>query len=280
MANEPPRPVRQPARNDPPRTEGGEPARARTRKRRAPERGGPRGRGGGRHPVWSAALAVLAFLWRLRIPVQRAWDALMARLAPRTRFWVRVGTWTAALLSPLYLLNMTVAYLGHTVVFPLSPYFLREKLSALAHYGEHRPLCFFLGHPEITPLIAAAEARQRLPRGLLAAIIEVESGGRPHRISGAGAMGVGQLMPGTARDLGVSDPFDTAANVDGAARLMAQHLARYNRRIRLAVAAYHAGPGAVRGRVPQNGMTPEYVARVMGVYASKRQKRATLARTK
>jgi hypothetical protein len=280
MANEPPRPVRQPARNEPPRAEASQaPARKRTRTRRAPTPArGSRARAGGRHPVLSVVLAVLLFLWSLRIPVQRAWDALLSRLQPRTRFWVRVGTWTAVLLSPLYLLNMTVAYLGHTVVFPLSPYFLREKVSALSHYGEHRSLCFFTGHPELTPLIAAAEARQRLPRGLLAAIIQVESAGRPHRISAAGAMGLGQLMPNTASDLGVSDPFDSAANVDGAARLLAQHMTRYNRRLRLVVAAYHAGPGAVRGRVPNNGQTPGYVAKVMGLYASKRHKRAALAR--
>ena len=79
-------------------------------------------------------------------------------------------------------------------------------------------------------------------------------------------MGLGQLMPDTARMLGVSDPFDTEANIDGAARLMASHLARYRRRLPLAIAAYHAGPGAVRGRVPQNGQTPGYVAKVMRTY--------------
>ena len=79
-------------------------------------------------------------------------------------------------------------------------------------------------------------------------------------------MGLGQLMPDTARMLGVSDPFDTEDNIDGAARLMASHLARYRRRLPLAIAAYHAGPGAVRGRVPQNGQTPGYVAKVMRTY--------------
>jgi soluble lytic murein transglycosylase-like protein len=77
-------------------------------------------------------------------------------------------------------------------------------------------------------------------------------------------------MPDTARMLGVSDPFDSAANIDGAARLLASHLDRYRGNVRLAVAAYNAGPGAVRGRVPDNGQTVEYVAKVLAVRSALR----------
>ena len=176
----------------------------------------------------------------------------------------------ATVLTPIWLINIAVAFFGHTVVFPLSPFFLRQKVSALSSYGIHRPLCFLRDHPELAPLVASAASRERLPRGLLAAVIQVESGGRPHRISSAGAMGLGQLMPATARGLGVADPFDSAANVDGAARLLSQHLTRF-RNVRLALAAYNAGPGAVRGRrVPDNGETVQYVSKVMRVYASLR----------
>src|SRR5205814_4879282 len=143
----------------------------------------------------------------------------------------------------------------------------REKLSALGHYAIHRPRCLIHEHPDVGPLVAHAEIRHHLPRGLLAAIVQVESAGRPHRISAAGAMGLAQLMPDTARRLGVSDPFDSAANVDGSARLMAQHLAHFHN-LRYAIAAYHAGPAAVRNGVPQNGITPEYVSRVMRAYAA------------
>jgi hypothetical protein len=192
------------------------------------------------------------------------------QLSGRARLRFAVVAWVAVLTAPVWLINTAVAYYGRTVVFPLSPFFLREKSLALASYAAHRPFCAFVGHPDMPPVIARAEARQRLPRGLLAAVVQVESGGRPHRISAAGAMGPGQLMPDTARMLGVSDPFDTAANVDGAARLLASHLARYRGRLPLAIAAYHAGPGSVRGRVPQNGQTPGYVAKVMRSYASLR----------
>jgi soluble lytic murein transglycosylase-like protein len=173
------------------------------------------------------------------------------------------------LISPVWLLNLAVAFFGHSVVFPLSPYFLKEKLSALGSYAAHRPFCLLFDHPEIDPIVAKSETRNRLPRGLLAAVVQVESGGRPHRISSAGAMGPAQLMPSTARRLGVRDPFDTTMAIDAAGRLLADHMARF-RNIRLAVAAYNAGPGAVNGRVPQNGQTPAYVAKVMAAYAARR----------
>ena len=176
-------------------------------------------------------------------------------------------------LAPLWMLNAAVAFFGRTVVFPLSPFFLEEKMSALLSYAAHRPFCLVRAHPEMDPLIAEAGARQRLPRGLLAAVVRIESGGRPHRISAAGAMGPGQLMPATVRYLGVNDPFDSAQNLDGAARLLGQHLARF-RSVRLALAAYHAGPGSVRNRrVPDNGETVEYVRKVMGVYEGLRPRR-------
>jgi soluble lytic murein transglycosylase-like protein len=196
------------------------------------------------------------------------------------RSWrLRLLKWALVLSAPVWLINVAVAFFGQSVVFPLSPFFLREKVAALGKYALHRPLCWLAEHPDTGPLAARAEVRYHLPRGLLAAIIHVESGGKAHRISSAGAMGVGQLMPDTARRLGVGDPFDTVANVDGAARLMAQHLARFHN-TRLAIAAYHAGPSAVRNGVPQNGMTPDYVARVMRVYAANNPRRArlTLAR--
>jgi soluble lytic murein transglycosylase-like protein len=174
--------------------------------------------------------------------------------------------------APVWLINVAVAFFGKTVVFPLSPFFLREKVAALGKYSLHRSVCWLGEHPDPGPLAARAEVRYRLPRGLLAGIIQVESGGKPHRISSAGAMGLGQLMPDTARRLGVGDPFDTVTNVDGAARLMAQHLAQFHN-IRLAIAAYHAGPSAVRHGVPQNGMTPDYVARVMRAYAANSPRR-------
>jgi soluble lytic murein transglycosylase-like protein len=190
---------------------------------------------------------------------------LWRRLGARPRFWIKVLVAVTLLTSPIWTLNLAVAFFGRTAIFPLSPYFLKEKLSALGSYGRHWVTCSPASHQDIDRLVRQAEARHHLPRAMLAAIVHVESSGFSHRISGAGAMGPGQLMPETARLLGVSDPFDTAQNVDGAARLLAGHMERFHR-IRLAIAAYHAGPGAVHGHVPNNGMTPGYVSKVMETY--------------
>lgn len=181
------------------------------------------------------------------------------RLFWKLRFWQQLAIVVCA---PLALLNTAVAFFGSSVVFPLSPFFLKEKWHALGAYAKHRPLCLLTGHENLAPLAAAAEKKHGLPRGLMSAIVSVESGSRPHRISFAGAMGPAQLMPGTAAMLGVIDPFDPEQAIDAGARYLAQQL-KGKGRLDLAVAAYNAGPGAVNGRIPQNGETELYVAKVM-----------------
>jgi soluble lytic murein transglycosylase-like protein len=182
--------------------------------------------------------------------------------------------WTLLLLAPLCLLNLAVAFFGNSLVFPLSPFFLRNKTAALGRYALHRPVCLFRGHASIDDAVARAEAKQKLPRGLLAAIIQVESSGRVHRISSAGAMGPGQLTPSTAKLLGVSDPFDPSESIDGSGRYLATQLATFHD-VRLAVAAYNAGPGSIVNRtVPQNGETESYVRKVMSAYAANRPQRS------
>ncbi|HMT40866.1 lytic transglycosylase domain-containing protein [Sphingorhabdus pulchriflava] len=114
------------------------------------------------------------------------------------------------------------------------------------------------------PHVYAAETRFGLPVGLLDALIWTESRYDPTAVSHAGAAGLGQLMPGTAKDLGVTNRFDPYANISGAARYLRQMLDRFGV-VHLAVAAYNAGPGAVsrvRG-IPLNGETPSYVRNVL-----------------
>lgn len=177
--------------------------------------------------------------------------------------WVWLGL---CVLVPLVLLNLAVGYFGNSAVSPLSLSFLEEKLHALGVYARHRPVCLLSGHEPMEPLISEAERRHHLPPGLLQALVQVESEARSHRISPAGAMGPGQLMPGTARMLGVEDPFDPRDALDGSARYLSEQLARFDD-VRLAVAAYNAGPGAVNRVVPRNGETEFYVAKVMAAYA-------------
>lgn len=102
---------------------------------------------------------------------------------------------------------------------------------------------------------------------LYRANIEVESAYRQDAVSSAGAIGLGQLMPATARDLGI-DPRDPLQNLDGSARYLAMMLETFGDP-RLALAAYNAGPDAVRqyGGIPPYRETQNHVARVMAVVA-------------
>lgn len=119
------------------------------------------------------------------------------------------------------------------------------------------------------PHVYAAEARFGLPAGLLDALIWTESRYNPFAVSRAGAAGLGQLMPGTAKELGVSNRFDPLANLAGAARYLRQMLDRFGT-VHMALAAYNAGPGAVEraGGIPLNDETPAYVREVLRKWRS------------
>jgi hypothetical protein len=112
-------------------------------------------------------------------------------------------------------------------------------------------------------LFTAAGKRYGLDPALLSAVARAESSYRPNAVSSAGAQGLMQLMPGTARSLGV-DPKNPAQAVDGAARLLSDNLRSFNGRVDLALAAYNAGAGAVRkyNGVPPYPETQTYVQRV------------------
>ncbi|CAM3440978.1 transglycosylase SLT domain-containing protein [Nocardioides dubius] len=113
-------------------------------------------------------------------------------------------------------------------------------------------------------LFNSAGAKYGVSPELLAAVARQESGYDPRAVSSAGAQGLMQLMPATARGLGVSDSFDPKQAVDGAARLMSDLLDRFGR-TDLALAAYNAGPGAVlrHDGIPPYRETQNYVAAIM-----------------
>jgi hypothetical protein len=113
-------------------------------------------------------------------------------------------------------------------------------------------------------LIRAAAVEEGVDPLLLASLIQAESSFRADSVSSAGAMGLCQLMPATARSLGVTDPFDPAQNIGGGAAYLARQLRRFGRTDE-ALAAYQAGPGAVAaaGGVPDFETTRHYVDRVL-----------------
>lgn len=189
---------------------------------------------------------------------------------PRSPRFVAAFVFAAALAaSPLVVINLTAMVCGRTVFNPFTTRRLESRLEALRLYAVHRKRCLFHGHPPLRPLAAKAERRHGLPAGLLQALIQIESESNPHRISWAGAMGPGQLMPTTARMLGVADPYDPATAIDASGRYLAEQLKRF-KSIELAMSAYNAGPGAVRGAIPRNGETEFYVAKIMAEYERRR----------
>lgn len=99
---------------------------------------------------------------------------------------------------------------------------------------------------------------------LVQAVIHAESAFNPQAVSSKGAQGLMQLMPATARDVGVSDALDAEQNIRGGVHYLARMIAQHDGDIRLATAAYNAGPGAVRrhGGIPPYAETRAYVKRV------------------
>jgi soluble lytic murein transglycosylase-like protein len=117
--------------------------------------------------------------------------------------------------------------------------------------------------PTPLELADAAADRYGLPRVLVRSVMAAESGFEPSAISPKGAIGLMQLMPGTAQVLG-ADPHDPAQNVDAGTRYLRDLLEKYNYGLRHALAAYNAGPGAVEkyNGVPPYRETIDYIARI------------------
>lgn len=124
---------------------------------------------------------------------------------------------------------------------------------------------------ELVRLADRMAAEQNLESKLVRAVIEVESGFNPRAVSHRGAQGLMQLMPSTARRLGVEDPFDPEQNVKAGTRELRRLLDRYAGDLVLALAAYNAGQGAVdrHGGVPPYGETRRYVRWIMSRYTGR-----------
>ena len=124
------------------------------------------------------------------------------------------------------------------------------------------------GANRFDPLILRASREYRMSPGLVKAVIHVESKFDPRAISRRGARGLMQLMPATAGELGVHDPFNPWQNIDGGTRYLQQMVERFDGDLRLGLAAYHAGPSRVvqYGGIPPYRTTRQYVDRVLKLY--------------
>jgi soluble lytic murein transglycosylase-like protein len=125
--------------------------------------------------------------------------------------------------------------------------------------------CDPLPDADLNPLIATAATKEGVKAELIRAVMKQESGFKPCAISAKGAEGLMQLMPATAEEFHIADPFDPEQNVSAGAKLLKQLLTKYAGDLKLALSAYNAGSGRVdeTGGVPDIAETQGYVSGIM-----------------
>ncbi len=148
----------------------------------------------------------------------------------------------------------------------------RDSLSAQPKRPPQRlpiyPTAEQANREKIEEMIREVSARYNVDPALVRAVIQTESNWNSSAVSRKGALGLMQLVPGTAQQLGVNNAFDPKQNLDGGVRYLHMLLERYNGDLDKALAAYNAGPGAVdrAGGIPQYRETREYVQKVTDSY--------------
>lgn len=125
-------------------------------------------------------------------------------------------------------------------------------------------------HNDYESIIQKAASQYGVPEKLIESVIKHESSFNPNAVSSAGATGLMQLMPATAKFLGVSNAFDPEQNVMGGTKYLSQLMEKYNGDLSLTLAAYNAGPGNVSkyGGIPPFKETQNYVNKVLHTYQS------------
>jgi soluble lytic murein transglycosylase-like protein len=187
--------------------------------------------------------------------------------APRRglMYWsVKENRW-----KPVPSANAAAMKAARSAAAEITQYFGREsyqsanaKIESANYRGTHSSV------QDIDAAIDMAAARHNVDPNLVRAVVKVESNFNPNAVSRKGAMGLMQLMPSTARSLKVRNPFDPEQNVDAGVRHLKQLLESYGGDVKLTLAAYNAGSGAVArsAGVPHFAETQNYVRRITNLY--------------
>lgn len=120
------------------------------------------------------------------------------------------------------------------------------------------------GSSEYDGLIQSMSAKYGVDSNLIKSVMKSESNFRPNAVSSAGAMGLMQLMPGTAGDMGVTDPYDPVQNIEGGVKYLGMMLKRFDGDVALALAAYNCGPRKVENLGVQSSANTEQFSRLAG----------------
>jgi hypothetical protein len=151
---------------------------------------------------------------------------------------------------------------------PTSGAMMRAARSAASEVSTYQSTNHSFTQQDIDRAIDEAASRHHVDPSLVRSVVKVESNFNPNAVSRKGAMGLMQLMPATARSLNLVNPFDPAENVDAGVRHLRKLLDSYGGNVRLSLAAYNAGAGAVArsAGVPHFRETQDYVRRITSLY--------------
>lgn len=152
------------------------------------------------------------------------------------------------------------------------PVTLRTKTIAMKHWGHEKKISVG-SYSRYDHYISQAAFEHQVDPWLIKAVIKTESNFNQYAVSSQGAQGLMQLMPMTAMELKVNNPYDARQNINGGTRYLRQLMDCYKGDLRLSLAAYNAGPSLVTklGKVPRIPETREYVRRVLNFYDIYRQ---------